>query len=71
MSAPYSAGFRKREALDYSTCEAHPNSPPSGLEEDGSVFNQFQPFVYQYRYCYEKNYFNLYFGPVRFVFYKT
>jgi hypothetical protein len=37
-----SAGFRQREALGYSTCDAPPNSPPSRLEEDGSVFNQFQ-----------------------------
>ena len=37
-----SAGFRKREALGYYTCEAPPNYPPSQLEGDGSVFNQFQ-----------------------------
>jgi hypothetical protein len=30
-----------REALGYSTCEAPSNSPPSQLEEDGRVFNQF------------------------------
>jgi hypothetical protein len=32
-----SAGFRKREALGYATCEA----PPSRLEEHPSLFNQF------------------------------
>ena len=37
-----SAGFREREALGYSTCEAPPNSPPSRLGEYGSVFSQFQ-----------------------------
>jgi hypothetical protein len=37
-----SSGFRKREALGYFTCEALPNSPPSRLEEDASVLNQFQ-----------------------------
>ena len=37
-----SAGFRKKRALGYSSCEALPNSPPSRLEEDASVLNQFQ-----------------------------
>jgi hypothetical protein len=37
-----SAGFRQGEALGYSTCEAPPNFSPSRLEEDGSVFSQFQ-----------------------------
>ena len=37
-----SAGIRKREALGYYICEAPPNYPPSQLEGDGSVFNQFQ-----------------------------
>ena len=36
------AGFRRREALGYSTCEALPNSPPSQLEEDGSVLNKIE-----------------------------
>jgi len=37
-----SAGFRKREALGYSTDVAPHTSPPSRLGEDGSVFDQFQ-----------------------------
>ena len=36
------AGFRQREALGYSTCDAPVITPPSRLEEDGRVFNQFQ-----------------------------
>jgi hypothetical protein len=32
----------KERPLCYSIYEAPPNSPPSRLEEDGSVFNQFQ-----------------------------
>jgi hypothetical protein len=41
-----SAGFRKKEALGYSICEAPPtpNSPPSRLGGDGKVFNQFVAF---------------------------
>jgi hypothetical protein len=31
-----------KQALGYATCEAPINSQPSRLEEDGSVFNQFQ-----------------------------
>ena len=38
-----SAGFRWRETLGYSTCEAPPNLPPSWLEDDGkSVLNQIE-----------------------------
>jgi hypothetical protein len=32
----------KERPLGYATCEAPPNSPPSQLEEDGIVLNQFQ-----------------------------
>jgi hypothetical protein len=46
-----SAGFRQREALGYPTCEAPPNSPPSRLEEDGSVLNQFQERRRLYEGC--------------------
>ena len=37
-----SDGFRSRDATGYFTCEARLNSPPSRLEEDGSVLNQFE-----------------------------
>ena len=34
--------FEINAGKGYSTCEGPPNSLPSRLEEDGSVFNQFQ-----------------------------